>query len=94
VALTLTPSDPNDPPLLLGRPRTQSGCEAGCEAAEQPTRARAAPSYVQPKAPKANRPAMCFTAKPEHTAFLQCVGKESDVQRLCPCELRDPKWDV
>ncbi|KAF5830924.1 hypothetical protein DUNSADRAFT_13832 [Dunaliella salina] len=71
------------------RLREKVGCEAGCEASRESTVATAAPGYVSPKAPKAKRPAMCFTAA-DKAGDVQCGGKEQHMQRLCACELRGP----
>jgi hypothetical protein len=67
------------------RLREHVGCEAGCEEGGGPGGSShgAMPSYVHGNAPKAQRPAMCFTAPLD--APPGCGGKDAQSQRLCAC---------
>lgn len=65
------------------RLREQVGCEAGCEAGK--LEGDSAPGYMHPTAPKASRPAMCFTAPSPATTAITCGAKDTNVHRLCAC---------
>lgn len=64
------------------RLREHAPCEAGCAAdAPEPWH----PGYVDGKAPKAQRPAVCAATKEGATPAANCDAKAAHVQRLCAC---------
>mmetsp|Transcript_12588 Transcript_12588/g.30884 ORF Transcript_12588/g.30884 Transcript_12588/m.30884 type:complete len:273 (-) Transcript_12588:212-1030(-) len=63
------------------RLREQVGCEAGCESFK--LAGGSAPGYVDGAAPKASRPAMCFTAPSSSSS--SCSAKDQHVHRICSC---------
>ena len=65
--------------------REHVGCEAGCEPGDATKGAEELPAYVDGNAPKAQMPAMCYTA-PEGSA-PGCGGKDAQSRRLCACGL-------
>lgn len=67
------------------RLREHVGCEAGCEVCrgEGCGSGGELPSYVEPKSPKQNHPAMCYLGPPD--AELTCAGKDKLSRRLCTC---------
>mmetsp|Transcript_18603 Transcript_18603/g.39956 ORF Transcript_18603/g.39956 Transcript_18603/m.39956 type:complete len:200 (-) Transcript_18603:575-1174(-) len=69
------------------RLREHVGCEAGCEphskSSQSVVSAGGLPAYLDGNAPKANRPAMCFTATVE--SALGCAGRDQNAYRLCSC---------
>lgn len=64
--------------------REQVGCEAGCV---QEQGKQHYPGYIEPHAPKAQRPALCLTANPA-VFNPSCTAHEQFVKRLCPCRTR------
>jgi hypothetical protein len=84
---------PSALPLLdaCDRLREHAGCEAGCAA---DPRAPWQPGYMESKAPKAQRPALCVVSEgggagagagSSGAATGDCDAKSGHVQRLCAC---------